>query len=457
MPFFEMHSRAEVPVREAYDWHTRPEALERLTPPWESVRVRDWQGGFSPGATMRLEIGCGPFRLPWLARLERVLPGHEFVDVQVRGPFAAWEHTHRFLAEGDEATRLVDEVRYRLPLGWLGGLVAGGVVQARLVRAFRYRHRLALQDLVRHKQMALQPRLGVALSGAGGLVGSQLALFLATGGHTVVRLVRQRPPESSPHVYWNPDTGEFDSASLEGIDAVVHLAGASIARPWTEGGKALIRRSRVEGTRLLCQGLASMARPPRVLVCASAVGFYGHRGDELLTEDSPPGQGFLAQVCQEWEEAAAEAARAGIRVVHLRIGMVLSGRGGALAALGLPFRLGLGGVLGTGEQFVSWISLEDLLGAIYLALYREDLRGPVNAVAPHPITNREMTRILGRVLGRPTLLPLPAPLVRALLGQMGQEVLLSSLRVQPTRLQAAGFEFFHPTFEEAVRVELGRA
>jgi uncharacterized protein (TIGR01777 family) len=258
-------------------------------------------------------------------------------------------------------------------------------------------------------------------------------------------------------VSWDPAAGAIDSTGLVGVDAVVHLAGESIAGGrWTEARKRRIRDSRVSSTRLLARALAQLASPPRVLVAASATGYYGDRGAEVLREESAPGAGFLAGVCREWEAAAEPAARHGIRVVHLRIGLVLSRDGGALASLLTPFRLGAGGPVGSGAQYWSWITLDDLLGAILHALTTEALAGPVNAVAPNPVTNREFAKTLGRVLRRPALLPLPAFAARLVLGEMADALLLASARVVPARLQATGYAFRAPTLEGALRHELGR-
>jgi len=282
----------------------------------------------------------------------------------------------------------------------------------------------------------------ILVTGASGLVGSALGPFLERQGHEVFKLVRQPPQSGERAIRWNPASGELDAARLEGFDAVVHLAGDNIGRGrWTAAKKARIRDSRVQGTRLLCEGLAQLSRRPAVLVSASAVGIYGNRGDEVLTETSRPGSGFLAEVCRDWEAAAEPARQAGIRTAHLRFGVVLSPAGGALGAMLPVFKLGLGGVVGSGEQYWSWITLEDALEVIGHALTNTNVSGPVNAVAPEPVTNREFTRTLGRALRRPALLPLPAALARLVLGPMVDETLLASTRAQPARLLANGFPF----------------
>lgn len=297
----------------------------------------------------------------------------------------------------------------------------------------------------------------VLVSGSTGLIGSALVSFLASGGHEVTRLVRSTPKPGVGEVHWDPVTGGVDATGLAGLDAVVHLAGENIAAGrWTVVKKSKIRTSRVRGTRLLSESLARLDQPPKVMVCASAIGYYGDRGGEVLREESPPGSGFLAEVCREWEAAAAPAAQRGIRVVNLRIGVVLSPAGGALGKMLFPFRLGFGGIIGTGKQYMSWIALDDLVAVIAHALTTEVLQGPVNAVAPNPVINLEFTRTLGRVLARPTLFPMPTFAVRLVFGEMGDELLLASTRVQPTRLLASGYEFRYPQLEGALRHMLGK-
>jgi len=278
-----------------------------------------------------------------------------------------------------------------------------------------------------------------------------LAGHLTAAGHQVKRLLRPQSASPQEGIRWDPASGAIDTAALEDVEAVVHLAGESVVGRWTPEKKTAIRDSRVNSTRVLAEALTRLAKPPRVMVCASAVGIYGNRGHELLTEQSAPGTGFLASVALAWEGAAQPAARAGIRIVNVRIGMVLSRRGGALAKMLPPFRLGLGGVIGNGQQHWSWIALEDVCGAIVHAMTAEVLHGPVNAVAPHPVTNREFTRMLGRVLVRPTICPLPVCAARLMFGEMADELLLASTRVEPSRLLAADYRFQFPHLEDALR------
>jgi hypothetical protein len=299
--------------------------------------------------------------------------------------------------------------------------------------------------------------LRVALTGASGLIGRHVAAALRQAGHRVDPLVRRAPQPGTTEIRWDPARGDVDAQALSAVDAVVHLAGETIAAGrWTPARKAAIRDSRVLGTMLLSQCLAQFDPPPRVFVSASAIGYYGDRGDEMLDESHPPGHGFLADVCREWEAATAPARQAGIRVVNLRIGMVLSRDGGALPRMLTPFKLGLGGRVGSGRQYMSWIALPDLVRVFEHVIATEELRGPVNAVAPQAVTNAEFTRALGRVLRRPTILPAPAFAVRLVFGEMGQELLLASTRVVPRRLEATGFAFELGQLEAALRAILRR-
>ncbi|MHB8941287.1 MAG: TIGR01777 family oxidoreductase [Desulfobacteria bacterium] len=298
----------------------------------------------------------------------------------------------------------------------------------------------------------------VAITGSTGLVGSAVVPVLAESGYDVVRLLRRAPAPGEKAIRWDPERGVIDAAELEGLDAVIHLAGENVGSGrWTAARKAAIRDSRVNGTRFLCDALAGLARTPKTLVCASAIGYYGDRGEEVLTEESPPGAGFLPGVCREWEAASAAAARKGIRVVAMRIGMVLSPKGGALPRMLPLFRAGLGGVIGNGRQYVSWVALDDLVGIVLHALRCEDLRGPVNAVAPRPVTNREFTEALGKALSRPTPLPVPAFALRlAVGGEMADALLLASAWVVPKRLLDTGYAFRFPELPAALFLLLAK-
>jgi uncharacterized protein (TIGR01777 family) len=301
-------------------------------------------------------------------------------------------------------------------------------------------------------QMGETGPMKVAVTGSHGLIGSALVGALASAGHDPLRLVRSQP-RGPDEIRWDPEGGDVDSASLEGIDAAVHLAGQTIGRPWwTPRHKARVMDSRVRGTRLLAETVAGLDKKPAVLVSGSAVGFYGDRGNEVLTEDSGPGSGFLASVVRAWEESAEPARGAGIRVAHIRTGIVLSERGGALGPLLIPIRLGVGGPLGSGRQYWPWITLDDHVAAILHVLTTEEVTGPVNLVGPHPAPCGDIVRTLGRVLRRPTLLPVPTFALKVVVGpDMAKDLILASQRVVPKRLEESGFKFRFPELEGAVR------
>jgi uncharacterized protein (TIGR01777 family) len=287
----------------------------------------------------------------------------------------------------------------------------------------------------------------ILITGASGFLGTALTALLKSKGHEVRRMGR-----SSGDVKWNPEAGSIEAAKMEGFDAVVHLAGENIAgKRWSEEQKRKIRDSRVKGTRLLAETLAGLQRPPKVLVSASAIGFYGNRGDEALTEDSKPGTDFLSNVCKEWEEAAEPAARKGIRVVFIRTGIVLSKDGGAIAKMLMPFKMGVGGKIGDGRQYMSWIALSDECRVILHAIETESIKGPVNSVAPNPVRNAEFTKAMGAALHRPTIFPMPAFAARIALGEMADALLLSSAKVLPKRLMQSGFKFDHTDIHETLK------
>ncbi len=290
----------------------------------------------------------------------------------------------------------------------------------------------------------------IAITGASGLIGSALADALQRSGDQVIRIGRQLPAD----VLWNP-SGQLDPGALEGIDAVVHLAGETVSGRWNESRKSRILNSRARGTETIAMAVARMKTPPRVMISASAIGYYGSRGDELLDETSASGTGFLAEVARQWEAATMPATKAGVRVVSPRIGVVLAKHGGALRKMLPAFRVGLGGVLGSGRQWWSWISLRDAVSAIQTLISNTSVSGPVNLVSPNPVTNLEFTRVMAKVSRRPALFPLPEGAVKFFFGEMGVETLLASQRVQPKRLQEIGFRFQFPELSAALRTELG--
>lgn len=446
-----------------YAWHARPSAFSRLTPPWETADVVGVDGAFgTPGyrVTVRTKL-VGPVGGTMVAEHPSFTTGREFRDVQLRGPFARWEHTHRFLPDGPDASTLEDHIDYRLPMGPVGKLFGGAMVERRLAAMFAYRHAVTASDLRRHATFRDRPRLRVAITGSRGLLGSELAHFLTGGGHRVLRLVRGAVPkpafdDGTESVSWDP-TAAPPPDLLAGCDALVHLAGDGIADGrWTDAKRRSIRDSRVIPTRLLAEAVARTPNGPRVFVSSSGISAYGDRGDEVLTEDSTPGSGFLADVCREWEATTTPAAEAGVRVAFLRTSVVLTPRGGGLAKQLPAFRAGAGAMLGDGRHWFPWITSGDWVGAAHHVLMTDAVRGAVNVTAPQPVTNRDFTRTLAKVLRRPAFLRVPRAALRVMFGPIADEALLTSLRAVPGKLEASGFAFDHADVEAALRFVLGR-
>lgn len=450
MATFVRQSPMPVSAAALFDWHARDGAFDRLAPP--GARIVRSEGPF---ASRRVTIALPPPGGRFDAQHEDVVPGQQFVDRMVGGPFAFWRHTHRFVAVSETRSELQDHIEWRLPLAPVSHWLAGWLVERQLDQMFRVRHRTTLEDLMQHQTFADQPRLTVAITGATGLIGSALAAYLTTAGHRVVKLVR-RPAVNSDELQWNPAAGTIDKERLRGVDVVVHLAGENIGGGrWTEARKALILQSRVEGTRTIANALASLADGPKVLISASATGWYGNAGDATCDESTPAGSGFLADVCQQWEAAAEPARAAGLRVVHPRLAAVVSPQGGMLAQMLLPAKLGLLGPVGSGQQWLPWIALQDVLGVLERMLHDPRCEGPINCVAPQTVRQVDFARALARQLNRPAVAPLPGFAVKALLGQMGEALLLDGAKVLPSRLLSLGHTFSQPTLDDALAAALG--
>ncbi|VEG56209.1 TIGR01777 family protein [Mycolicibacterium aurum] len=445
----EYDSVVDHPRDEVWTWFTRPGAMPRLVPPWQPMTVIAEADSLADGVAV---LGL-PGGLRWVARHDPTVyvEGSRFADeLSSRGPASwpprvvgGWRHTHTF-SDADHGTRVHD-------------LVDTVVPAAGLRSTFVYRHRQLADDLAAHRRATdagMKPQV-IALTGASGLVGSALSAFLTTGGHRVIKLVRNAAGADDER-QWDPMAPAPDL--LEGVDAVVHLAGASIAGRFTAEHRAAIRDSRIEPTRRLAAVAAATENGPRTFVSASAVGFYGFdRGDTQLTEDSTRGDGFLADVVMDWEAATAPADDAGLRVVKVRTGIVQAAAGGTLKLMRPLFAAGLGGRLGSGRQWLAWIGLDDLIDVYHRALYDERLTGPVNAVGPDPVRNSEYTRELARVVHRPTLLPVPSFGPRLLLGEQGaRELAEASQRAVPSKLLSLGHVFRHPDVADALAHQLGR-
>jgi uncharacterized protein len=435
-----------------------PGAISRLSPPWDPLKILQSDRGIHVGASVVMKMKAGPFGFTWRAKHTEYIENQLFKDIQTKGPFSMWEHTHGFVADGDHASFLTDVIEYRLPFHFIARRFFEGLIQRKLTRIFSWRHRTLARDLADHLSSVSQQPLNILISGAGGVIGSALIPYLTTAGHRVVRLVRTRGKIAENEVFWDPYTGILNVEALGPIDAVIHLSGDNIGEGrWTQGKKKKILESRTVTTRFLTQILLKLNPKPKVFICASAVGYYGHHENRLFTEEDGPGKDFISDVCVKWENCAVPARESGIRLVLLRLGVVLTPAGGALARLLLAHRLGFGvKKIGKGNQFISWVGIDDVLGAIRHILFQSEIDGPVNLVAPCPATNLKFNLILARVLHCPARIVVPATAVNLIFGQMGREILVSGIRVAPEKLLESGYRFRHADLEGALRHVLGR-
>lgn len=443
---FEKSSSLRISVEEAFAWHERPGAFDRFMPPWQEAKLIK-RGGIQDGEEIITEVKIGPLWQRWIARMYGYEKNKVFCDEQLKGPFKSWHHQHLFQAEG-AGCRMTDKIEYELPFGALGNLFGENFATKSLERLFAYRHRILEADLQMRSQYAMPPKT-ILLTGSTGLVGTQLTSLLTTQGHRVIPLVRKSSESET--------MAQLEGLEINGleIDAVVHLAGESISSGrWTDELKQRIYDSRIKMTTALSEALSRMKRKPSVFISASAIGYYGNRGQEELNEFSKAGEGFLVSVCKDWEASTRAASEAGIRVVHPRIGIVLSPQGGALKKMLPAFRMGLGGVLGDGEQWMSWISIDDLLYLILHSIASNEVRGPINAVTGS-IKNKDFTRILAETLHRIMGPKAPAFVLRTFAGEMADALLLASTRVRSSVAESTQFKFRYPTLESTLHHCLG--
>ncbi|MCM8532219.1 MAG: TIGR01777 family oxidoreductase [Lentisphaeraceae bacterium] len=422
-------------------WHESPGAFGRIQPPWESAEIINKATEIADGLEEHIQIKIGPLKKMWIARYHDVIKNEQFCDLQVSGPFAYWDHKHVFKAIDSDKSELVDDISYKEPMGPVGRLLAGKMIASKLDAMFNYRHAVTHADLARHFNRKIKP-MKVAITGGTGLVGGCLGPLLQTMGHEVFILTRN--PKKENHIKWDPATSEIDHEKLEGIDAFINLAGRSIAAPWTSKVKKDIISSRLDSSELLVKAIKVMKRKPSVVITASGSAYYPLYTGETYSEDGPKGEGFLPELAEKWEGVFKPLDAIGVRVVKLRIGVVLTPAGGALQKMLPAFKLGLGGPFSSGKQYMSWIAIDDLIDIMAFALEDEKYSGVINAVSPEPVTNKEFSKTLGKVLNRPTVLPVPAAILKMIPGGMGKELFLASNRLEPAKLKELGYEFRHP-------------
>ena len=455
MTNFQHDTSINAPKSVVWEWHAREGAFDRLAPPWEKMESISSPPDLSPGGRRVIKMKVGPLKMKWIAEHTDLIEGELFADRMIRGPFKRWEHTHRLIEE-DGATIVRDEVSYDLPFGFLGRLFGSRYVRMMVTRMFTSRAISLTRDIMRHQSFSHLPRKKILISGASGLIGSQLMPFLDTGGHEIIQLVRRNPTNDFER-YWDPQKGDLEPSLFDGIDAVIHLGGVGIGdKRWSKKRKAAILDSRRDSVTLLAETMASLVKKPEVFIVASAIGIYGNRGDENIDENSGNGEGFLTDTALVWESSADAARSAGIRTIHLRSGIVLTPQGGALGRMLFPFKMGAGGPIGSGKQWMSWISMDDHIAAVQHLMMTSECEGVYNLTAPNPVRQKTFAKTLGRVLRRPAFAPLPGFILRILFGELARPLLLEGQKVHPKRLLDAGFEFEHSNLEDALRDTLGK-
>ena len=461
LPLFVHKAKFDANKKQIWDWYNSDGAFRRIMPEWEGIQPIN-AGRLVDGDETIFKVKMGPLRQKWVARHHSVVPGESFADRMIKGPFGAWNHHHEFESKSGQMTSVIDNVEYKLPLHIFTGWSAGFTVLPRMKQMFEFRSVRVANDLKQIQATAKLPRQRILVSGSTGMIGLQLCAFLEAAGHDVHRLLRPSTKlpsdvDSTKVVKWNDLTGEILEGDMNGFDSIIHLAGAGIGdKRWSKKRLKLIRDSRIIPTENLAKIVAGLENPPKKMLCSSAIGFYGNRGTEVLDENSSAGNDMLSDLCKDWENASSAAKDAGINVIHLRTGIVMSPLGGALAKLLLPAKMGAGGPVGGGKQMQSWISLDDEIYAIHHLMMKEDSEGVYNLTAPNPVSQKQFAKTLGKVLRRPAFAPLPGFVIKILFGQMGKKLVLEGQDVRPNRLLESGYEFTHSELESCLRSCLGK-
>ncbi|MDP6906283.1 MAG: TIGR01777 family oxidoreductase [Candidatus Thalassarchaeaceae archaeon] len=453
---FKWQTETTCPKDVTFAWFEHRGSFRRLMPPWEVAEEIKADNTLEVGSQRVFRFPMGPIKMTWVAEHTSYDPPHHFTDKMVKGPFRYWCHNHT-LTEANGVTTVTDEVTYQVPFRSLGHLIAGRSIRKRLARMFHARELRLRRDLKRHMEFSDFSRKRILIAGSSGLIGTQLSAFLDTGGHDVWKLVRRDPLFENKEIFWNPNQGEINSSDIEGFDVIIHLGGEGIGdKRWSQKRKQAILDSRVNSTILLAKTMSRIDKKPDLFIIANAIGWYGDRKDEILDESSENGEGFLPEICKKWEESSKHVEGTGIRKIHLRTGIVLDATGGALAKMLLPAKLGIGGPIGRGKQWMSWISMDDQIYAINHLLMMSNTEGVYNLVSPNPIQQKFFARTLGNVLRRPAFIPTPPLAIRVLYGQMGVSLTTESQRVLPKRLIESGYNFEHDDLKIALQDSLGK-
>ena len=431
------------------------------------MEIIDNTGGINNNDNSIFRIKLGPITFKWVAKHFGYIHNLQFQDKIIKGPFKKWIHTHSFIPQGENQCIIEDKIDYMPRFGKIGSKIIQKRIQNYLNQLFIYRERILVNDTILEK-MTREKGKNILITGSQGLIGSSLIPLLTNiGGHKITRLVRKinnnnmyirstTNKEDKKSIFWYPEHDKLDHNELEGFDIIIHLAGENIFGRWTDIKKQRIFHSRVGSTKLLAKSLTKLSNPPSLLICASAIGYYGDRPNEYITEDSIPGKGFLSEVCQKWEKATQDVTEIGIRVVNTRFGVVLTPKGGILQKLLSPFKLGLGITIGNKDQYISWVSIEDVIKSIFYSITNTSIKGPVNVVSPKPITNLEFSDTLKKIFNPKLSMSINQNIPKLIFGEMSKEVFSTNTYVIPKRLISTGYKFFDSELEDSLRFLLGK-
>jgi uncharacterized protein len=431
------------------------------------LEIIDHTGGINNDDNSIFRIKLGPITFKWVAKHFGYIHNLQFQDKMIKGPFKKWIHTHSFIPQDQNQCIIEDKIDYMPRFGKIGSKIIQKRIQNYLNQLFIYRERILVNDTILEK-MTREKGKNILITGSHGLIGSSLIPLLTyIGGHKITRLVRKinnnntyssptTNKEDKKSIFWYPEYDKLDHNELEGFDIIIHLAGENIFGRWTDIKKQRIFNSRVGSTKLLAKSLTKLSNPPSLLICASAIGYYGDRPNEYITEDSIPGKGFLSEVCQKWEKATQDVTEIGIRVVNTRFGVVLTPKGGILQKLLSPFKLGLGITIGNKDQYISWVSIEDVIKSIFYSISNTSIKGPVNVVSPKPITNLEFSDTLKKIFNPKLSMSINQNIPKLIFGEMSKEVLSTNTYVIPKRLISTGYKFFNSELEDSLRFLLGK-
>ena len=450
---FSKRTKLRISADDAFKWYQRPGIFRRLTPPWMNVNHIEGDNGIEKGNLLKIHLCLGFLKRCMRFICSEFKESSSFTVIQRAGPFKLWIHQRIFRNKDQGESYIEDRIKYSLPFSLFGDWLLGKIIQKKLSNIIRYQHEIVKKDVMVSSKKLPEKATKVLLVGGSGMIGEALKIYLITQGFSIQEVSHKKRPDC---LYWNKDNKEFDASALQGIYAVIYLGGEPILSRWDEDKKDLIHKSRIERTQALINSLIKADILPKVFICASGINYYGTQRTERLHEKSKSGEGFLAELCQEWELASKPLQEKGVRVINMRLGAVLSPNGGALKMMLPFFKLGLGGRLGSGHQYMSWVSIDDVVDVIYFCMMDKNAEGAINVTAPSPCTNFKFKQTLSELLNRPAWFPVPKFILTLFFGEMAKETILSSLKVYPHKLLALGYKFRYPKLKSALKHLIGR-